>query len=80
MFFDYNLLYIAHESSQKNAVKAIAKIAPNFGQRMNRHFAWVVPRARLMADTCTDGSVTTAEAFTELFIHLTFHLQGKDMY
>lgn len=62
--------------AQNNLMQQVIKIAPSFGARASRYFAWIVKRARRLEEACTDGSVVKAEAFVELFSHLVFHLQG----
>lgn len=65
--------------SQKNMKKAIVKFAAGYASRACRYFAWCVRAARERVETSVDGSVTLAEAFTESFAHLVFHLQGTSI-
>jgi len=62
--------------AQKNLKKNGGKHAPGFGGKLSRYFAFCVPRARRMEEECSDGSVSRAEAFVELFSHVIFHFQG----
>lgn len=59
--------------------KAIIKFASGHASRACRYFAWVVREAREVVEECVDDSITLAEAFTEGFAHLVFHLQGADV-
>ncbi|CAM9179128.1 unnamed protein product [Ectocarpus sp. 8 AP-2014] len=78
--FDNALECLDRAHIQKKMKKVIINFASGHASRAYRYFAWVVREAREVVEECVDDSITLAEAFTEGFAHLVFHLQGVHKY